>query len=204
MANKLTLFNNAYYHDEQEGNRKKVIIKDGKYHQDSIRIRLQGIDSPELHYKASQGDQFLYDNQLSKFKCLNDVFEFRQHFEARAAKELVELLKGYAKEENKRKFLYAYAFSLIDTPSNLFDRFGRAVADVVVFSHNKTHDISDDNKNAQENTDDINLNQWLVEEGCVFPDYYDSMSNEEILSLQEKSKIASNTKKELDPNILQN
>jgi endonuclease YncB( thermonuclease family) len=93
---------------------------------------------------------------------------------------------------------------LIDIPSNLFDRFGRAVADVVVFSHNKTYDISDDNKNAQENTDDINLNQWLVEEGWVFPDYYDSMSNEEILSLQEKSKIASNTKKELDPNILQN
>jgi endonuclease YncB( thermonuclease family) len=195
MAKKLTLFNNAYYHDEQEGNRKKVIIKDGKYHQYYIRIRLQGIDSPELHYKASQRDQFLYDNQLSKFKCLNDVFEFRQHFGARAAKELVELLKGYAKEENKRKFLYAYTFSLIDIPSNLFDRFGRAVADVVVFSHNKTYDISDDNKNAQENTDDINLNQWLVEEGWVFPDYYDSMSNEEILSLQEKSKIASNTKR---------
>jgi hypothetical protein len=39
------------------------------------------------------------------------------------------------------------------------------------------------------------LNQWLVEDGSVFPDYYDSMSNEEILILQGKSKIASNAKK---------
>ena len=69
----------------------------------------------------------------------------------------------------------------VDTPSNLFDRFGRAVADIVLSSQN------------------INLNQWLVKEGWAFTDFYDSMSNEEILLLKGKGNDASNSQKGIIP-----
>lgn len=76
----LTVLNNAYYYDEDDGRRKKVIIRDGKNNEDQIRIRLQGIDAPELHYRANRGNVFLYSDQFSKFTSLNQIFEFRQNW----------------------------------------------------------------------------------------------------------------------------
>ena len=46
-------------------------------------------------------------------------------------------------------YVDAFAFSYIDSPNDLFDRYGRAVADIVT----------------TDNDDLYNINQWLVESG---------------------------------------
>lgn len=108
-------------------------------------------------------DQFTEFNKWGKRK-------YRQKWAAKATSELSKLLTSYSYEEQGEKFIKAYVFSMVDTPDNPFDRFGRAVADIV---------ISDT---------DININQWLVKEGWVFPDFYNSMSNEEINILRESGE----------------
>lgn len=163
---------------------KKILANDNKNNQ-HIRIRLQGIDAPELHYRASKGNVFLYEDQFSRFKSLNELFEFRQHYGARAAKELVILLNTYSMSDNNQKYVNAYAFSSIDQPSELFDRYGRTVSDIVIYKDNEENGI--------------NLNQWLVQEGWAFPDFYDSMSNDEISILMEKSKEAVDAQKGIRP-----
>jgi tetratricopeptide (TPR) repeat protein len=75
------------------------------------------------------------------------------NFHLRASKELADFLTTYQYEENGKKYVKAYAFSMVDTPNNLFDKFGRAVCDIV---------ISDPG---------ININQWLIEKGWAFPDF---------------------------------
>ena len=125
------------------------------------------------------------NNQFSKFKSLNELFEFRQHYSARAVKALVNLLNTFSMSHNNKKYVNAYAFSSVDMPSELFDRYGRAVSDIIIYKDNEENGI--------------NLNQWLVKEGWAFPYFYDSMSNDEISILMEKGKEAVNAQKGIRP-----
>lgn len=167
----LQVLDDAFYND---GNSKEPVVKyknqpDRKY----LKIRLQGIDAPELHYDADKGDLFLPDDQFTEFNKLGKR-KYRQKWAAKATSELSKLLTAYSYEEQGEKFIKAYAFSMVDTPNDLFDRYGRAVADIVI-------------------TDtDININQWLVKEGWAFPDFYNSMSSEEIKILIDSGSHASN------------
>ena len=77
-------------------------------------------------------------------------------------------------------YVNAFAFSYIDSPNDLFDRYGRAVADIVVTDNDDSG---------------ININQWLVESGWTFPDFYNSMSFSEIKILKEKGKSARQDRK---------
>lgn len=175
---RLTLFNKAYYFDEEVKSWKKIVIKDrGRSDQEYIKIRLQGIDAPELHCLANQANLRLSSTHYRNFTSLNAIFEYRQHWGARAARELATFLNSESFTEEGVKFVKGYAISSVDTPSNLFDKFGRAVADIVII----------DRKNR-----DINLNQYIVRKGWAFPDYYDSMSNDEIEALIENNKDALN------------
>lgn len=177
----LCIFENAYFYDEETGKRNKIIgidIEDSPI----IKTRLQGIDAPELHYKANKGNTFLYDNQISSFNSIKGAFDFRQPYGAKAATKLVGFLKNYSDNE---KFINAYAISSIDNPSELFDKYGRAICDIYVYN--------DDEASA------INVNQWLVKEGWAFPDFYDSMSNEEITVLRDLGNKASNGRSGIRP-----
>jgi endonuclease YncB( thermonuclease family) len=172
----IKLFDNAFSYDEETGKRIKIISADID-NSKIIKIRLQGLDAPELHYRASKGTNFLYDDKLPLFNSLKEVFDLRQVFGAKAASKLVGFLKDYSANE---KFVNAYAVSSIDEPSQLIDKFGRAICDVYVY--NEDENIS------------ININQWLVREGWAFPDFYDSMSNDEITTLRKLGNDARNQK----------
>jgi endonuclease YncB( thermonuclease family) len=139
----------------------------------AIRIRLQGIDAPELHYGAHKGNVQLDSSQQSKFESAKGI-QYRQKWGARATKELIDFLTQCQYEENGKKYVKVYAFSNVDTPSNLFDKFGRAICNTVIAE------------------DDTNINQWLVEKGWAFPDFYNSMSESEIKVLKERGAQASN------------
>lgn len=166
---KLQVLHDAYYLDN---GRKKPVIR-GNENFSFIRIRLQGIDSPELHYGAIADGVQLNSDQLSKFEAFKDI-KYRQNWGARSSKELADFLTKYQYEENGKKYVKAYAFSMVDTPNNLFDKFGRAVCDIVISEPG------------------INVNQWLVEKGWAFPDFYNSMSNPEIMVLKKKGDQAFN------------
>jgi endonuclease YncB( thermonuclease family) len=173
----LTLLNDAFYYNEEEGRRKNILLTNRTDGRKYIIIRLQGIDAPELHYPPNRGGLELFYEQYTNFRALSDMFEFRQYWGARAAKELADFLRA---NSDGNEYLDASAISSIDKPSNLFDKFGRAVADIIIHTRNK---------------EEINLNHWLVENGWAFADFYDSMSNDEILGLEKKSKEAEVNKK---------
>lgn len=177
----LSLFDNAFFYDELEGKRKKILSYNTDLNRKYIRLRLQGIDAPELHYSANLGELFLYDDQSKKFTALREIFGFRQVYGAKTTYDLRQYLQSFTNQN--QQFIKAYAFSFIDSPNDLFDRYGRAIVDVVIYR---------ENNNTRE---EVNLNQWLVEQGLAFPDFYDSMSNEEIIILKQKSKDAIENKR---------
>lgn len=158
----LTLFNNA------KVGRNKVIDSQGR-----MKIRLQGIDAPELHFRPT-APKWLDDIQRTKFNSLNE--EYRQHGGGKSTYNLVEFLKTHSHGDDGELYVNAFAFSNIDSPNDLFDKYGRAVADIVVT-------VNDDDSG-------INMNQWLVENGWAFPDFYNSMSVNEIMILEEKGNLA--------------
>jgi hypothetical protein len=55
----LSLFHNAFIYDELEGKRKKILSYNTDLNRKYIRLRLQGIDAPELHYSANLGELLL-------------------------------------------------------------------------------------------------------------------------------------------------
>lgn len=136
----------------------------------SIIIRLQGVDAPELHYKAAPLKKSLEitDAKRKKFNDLNK--ERRQHFAESATVALAAHLKYYTTTDA----VEAIFESEVDLPFEVVDTYGRFIGNIYV-------------GNANEN----DLNTWLVENGWCTPAFYTSMSKEEIaifLSAWQKGK----------------
>ena len=125
----------------------------------SIIIRLQGVDAPELHYKAAplKKSPEITDAKRKKFNDLNK--ERRQHFAESATVALAAHLKYYTTTDS----VEAIFESEIDHPFEVVDTYGRFIGNIYV-------------GNAIEN----DLNTWLVENGWCTPAFYTSMSKEEI------------------------
>jgi endonuclease YncB( thermonuclease family) len=166
----LKILNDGYYYDDDH-NLKPIVEVHSSF--STIRIRLQGIDAPELHYGANQGNVQLDSNQQPKFDSAKKI-NYRQNWGVRATKELMDFLARYQYEENGKKYVKAYAFSNVDSPSDLFDKFGRAICDIAIAE------------------DDTDINQWLVKQGWAFPDFYNSMSEMEVKILQQAGAGAMN------------
>jgi len=120
-----------------------------------IRIRLQGIDAPELHYPIST------PRDPAKKGKGN---EFRQPFGAAAASALLEFLKGFAGPGGTR--IFATFLTHIDRPGDAIDSHGRFVGDILVGTANST-----------------NINTWLIDNGWAYPLFYDSMTGDEVRTL---------------------
>ena len=125
-----------------------------------IRVRLQGVGAPELHYrpqaevkKAEQTDQ-----QHKLYLKWN--FDYRQPLAETATVALAGRL-GATGVRNCR------VETAIDKPEEAFDSYGRVVGDVIVTVDGH----------------DVNINTWLMESGWTFPSYYNSMSADEIAGL---------------------
>jgi endonuclease YncB( thermonuclease family) len=162
---------NLHVFDDAYIGQTKVMTK--KKH--TITVRLQGIDAPELHYQAQRRGLKLTDMQ--KKKWMNN--RFRQYWSAKAIHKLEQFVKKYVKAGIIKN---AYVFSRVDNPNDVFDVYGRFVGDIVI--------SKDNDGNTSNNSNEKNINQWLVEEGWAVPTFYNSMTDEEIRILDLKGNQA--------------
>lgn len=139
---------------------KTVINTSKKDGTQTITIRLQGIDAPELHYKAAalKKSPDVSDEKRAKFNSHNE--ERRQYFAESATVSLAEHLANYANEDG---LVEATFQSRVDYPYEVVDTYGRFIGNIVV------------GVNA-----DHNLNLWLLENGWAQPAFYTSMEIDEI------------------------
>jgi endonuclease YncB( thermonuclease family) len=122
-----------------------------------IKIRLQGIDTPESHFPVIAK---WHASKKGKYKN-----EFRQPYGAAAANALHEYLQGFG-GAGGGAVIHATFLTRIDKPGEALDSHGRFVGDIVVGTSGGR-----------------SINGWLVENGWAFPLFYDSMTVEEIRSL---------------------
>src|SRR5436190_6388957 len=126
-----------------------------------IRVRLQGIDAPELHYQpAPLGKSLkatLSKSVIGAYGAL--THKYRQHWGESAAFALLNFLAAA-----KKPVIACTVTTVVAEPTDVFDTYGRLVGDVWV-------------KVGGQQTD---VNVWLVREGWVYPSFYDSMKAAEI------------------------
>lgn len=131
-------------------------IKNGK-----VTIRLQGIDAPELHYKAANlGGSNISAATRQKYNQANK--DFRQFQGETAASALYRRLK--------KPGIVSRACTVetaVDEPGDAWDMYGRLVGDIFVRIGNKR----------------VHINDWTLRMGWAFPSLYNSMSDDEILSV---------------------
>jgi endonuclease YncB( thermonuclease family) len=108
-----------------------------------MKVRLQGIDAPELHYHVDQKKP-----------------EVRQNWGKRATLELRKFLKARASGAT----IECHLETLVKSPADVFDVYGRFVGDIMIADGNHILDV----------------NHWLVEHGWAFPAHYNSAQPGEI------------------------
>jgi endonuclease YncB( thermonuclease family) len=134
--------------------RKKVISAARK-----ITVRLQGIDAPELHYKASalKSSPEISAAERTAFNDLNR-HERRQYLGETATVALAAFLRTLGQGSIPCQF-----YSFVDAPGDVIDTYGRFVGNIMVGAGFLT-----------------DLNLWLCKEAWVYPTFYSSMSADEI------------------------
>ena len=137
---------------------KEVVSTSKKTGIQTITVRLQGVDAPELHYHAAPLSKSgtVTDAKRKKFNEINE--ERRQHLAETATVALAKHLKQFV---NAQGVVNAVFETSVDEPAESVDTYGRFVGNIRV-GGNK----------------DINI--WLVENGWGHPAFYTSMSKEEI------------------------
>jgi endonuclease YncB( thermonuclease family) len=123
-----------------------------------ITCRLQGIDAPELHYKASPlpSSSSISAAKRKAYNAGNP--ERRQHWAESATVALAQKLKNFGTTTIKCEFV-----SRIDEPRDIVDTYGRFVGNIRVGTGFN-----------------LDINVWLTEEGWVYPAFYLSMSKNEV------------------------
>lgn len=139
-----------------------------------IRIRLQGVDAPELHYNATAAKTSanLTVTQKKAFQKLNQRYRQRQGETATVAFQ--KFVSQVGSGNRPCQFV-----TQVDSPSDVPDVYGRLVGDVFINVAGRQ----------------VNLNAWLLENGWAFPAFYNSMSAEEITTLTIKADAARRAKK---------
>jgi len=144
-------FTGAYVMDH---NKKKNVITS----KSEIKIRLQGIDTPELHFPVI-GTGKPWDPAKTPLRS-----EYRQPFGAAAANALHAHLETLISSGGT--VLHANFVTQIDQPSDAIDSHGRFVGDIIVGTAGSK-----------------SINTWLVENGWAYPLFYDSMTAPEVNTL---------------------
>lgn len=135
---------------------KPVINTSKRTGEQTITIRLQGVDAPELHYKAAPLRRVptVTDAQRAKFNEYNA--ERRQCFAESSTVALAKYLKAYANDDG---MIPAVVQTAVEKPFEAVDTYGRFVANIAVGKKF-----------------DKDLNVWLVENGWGMPTFYTSMT----------------------------
>lgn len=142
--------------------------------QGRIKVRLQGIDTPELHNSPNlpKEKKDITEEQKKELKKYNKPY--RQYCAETATIRLVECLK-----ETGLLDIPCTVKTFVTQPNEVFDTYGRFIGDIIVKIKEK----------------EININRWLVEEGWAFPAFYTSMTEDEINILSKAAEKASNDRK---------
>ena len=138
--------------------------------QNRITVRLQGIDAPELHYRAGAlrtGNPAITPAKREAYNKANRE-ERRQYLAETATVALAGKLKGFGNGT-----VECHVLSIVDHPFEVVDTYGRFVGNIRVGSGFDT---------------DINI--CLAEQGWCYPTFYSSMENEEIETLLAAMKKA--------------
>ena len=150
-----TVFSGAYVNDH--GKVKKVITSKSE-----IKIRLQGIDTSELHFPVI--------GKWHPSKKGTVANEFRQPYGASAASALHAFLQGYT--TGSSTLIHATFVTQIDHLRNAIDSHGRFVGDILVGTSQVT-----------------SINTWLVEQGWAYPLLYDSMTDVEVQTILDAWRV---------------
>jgi endonuclease YncB( thermonuclease family) len=142
------------------GKPKKVITAKSE-----IKIRLQGVDTPELHFPVIGK---WHASKRGKF-----ANEFRQPYGASAAKALHDHLLGFV-EPGGGTIIRATFVTRINLPSEAIDSHGRFVGDILPGAGTSAGP---------------SVNTWLVEQGWAFPLLYDSMTDTEVKTIVNAWKV---------------
>ncbi len=144
----------AYFNAFARGASSKKVIDT----QNRITVRLQGIDAPELHYRAAplKTSTGVSKAKREKFNLENKAPR-RQYWAETATLALAKKLLEF------KHPIECHVMSLVDRPFEVIDTYGRFVANICVGPGFKT---------------DVNL--WLCEQGWAYPTFYSSMEPEEI------------------------
>ena len=111
-----------------------------------LSVRLQWVDSPELHYPFIKKD------------VPSGGVEYRQPFGETATVALLAMLK---QRGGNALTLQVTLKTRVDSPNDVFDANGRLIGDVIVHFPDGT-------------SEDINL--WLAKNGWAFPTYYNTIT----------------------------
>lgn len=167
-----TVFTDAYVVDFGKHNR--VITS-----KNAIKVRLQGIDTPELHYPVLSA---WHDSKKGRY-----ANEFRQPYAAGAAQSLHDYLQGFGGADGA-SLVNATFVTQVDRPGEAIDSHGRFVGDILVGTSAAK-----------------SINTWLVENGWACPLFYESMTGTEVQTLleawQEGRKIAGRPGKSLQKSL---
>lgn len=140
------------------GKKKKTITA-----KNEIKIRLQGIDTPELHYPAL--------GKVDPSKKGTFKNEFRQPYGASAANALHKHLETFL-GTGSGTVINATLVTQISSANEAVDSHGRFVGDILVGTAAAK-----------------SINTWLVENGWAFPLFYDSMTDKEVRTLVDAWKV---------------
>ncbi len=151
---------------------KQVITTSKKTGLQTITVRLQGIDAPELHYRGAplKTSSAISAAKRKNYNALNA--ERRQCYAETSTHALSRHLKKFATAAGVIKAVFE---TNVAEPADAIDTYGRFVGNIRIGSND--------------------INSWLVENGWGHPAFYTSMSKEEIgvfMAAWKKGKTKSN------------
>ena len=150
---------NVFSNAISKGQGSKPVIKtSARDESKTITVRLQGVDAPELNYKAAplKRSNDISDEERRKFNSMNK--ERSQPFAESSTFALAKFLKSFIDADG---LIPATFESQVEKPFEVVDTYGRFIGNIKV----------DRNK-------DINI--WVVENGWGHPGFYTSMTPGEI------------------------
>jgi endonuclease YncB( thermonuclease family) len=155
------VFDNAYAIGT---GKKKLIDAKGR-----VTVRLQGIDAPELHFRAAalKSTSGVTPEKRAAYNAANK-HERRQFLAESATVALEKKLSNFGSSQ-----IPCLVYSYVDHPGDVVDTYGRFVGNILIGENFDT---------------DVNL--WLAEAGWAYPTFYSSMENEEIEAFVKAMKKA--------------
>ncbi len=134
-----------------------TLIKDGK-----IKVRLQGIDAPELHYRPQSDTKIAAKLGVpgAKLGGTGIIKDYRQRQAETSVVKLREFLLTLGTTTVKCEFVSRVDDS--EGPGDVVDKYGRFVGDILVGPRR------------------VNLNHWILAQGLAVVSLYNSMTNAEV------------------------